>query len=105
MLGWLHQAGGRRREKGVAGAILDTLDEHPEPIRRLPLSTFSVVGATIVFAGGHHAVEYLSAGLYFLFTTWLYQKSGSLWVCILVHGLTNLAIGLMVRYGGMGWLW
>ena len=49
--------------------------------------------------------EYLSAVLYFLFTTWLYKKTGSLWVCILIHSLTNLVIAMMVRYAGMAWLW
>ncbi|PIE68115.1 MAG: hypothetical protein CSA23_00640 [Deltaproteobacteria bacterium] len=105
ILGWLHQAGENRQDKGMLNALLDTLDELPKPLRRLPLSTFSIVGATIVFAGGHHAYEYLSAVAYFLFTTWLYKKSGSLWVCIIIHGLTNLGIALLARYAGMGWLW
>jgi membrane protease YdiL (CAAX protease family) len=87
------------------GSILDTLEQHPAVLATLPLSTFAVVGATLIFTAGHQAYEYLSAVLYFLFTTWLYKKTGSLWACILIHGLTNLAIALMVRYAGMGWLW
>jgi membrane protease YdiL (CAAX protease family) len=105
VMGWLHQAGAQRQEKGLVGAVLDTLEQYPAPMSTLPLSTFAVVGTTLVFAAGHQAYEYPSAILYFLFTTWLYQKSGSLWVCILIHGLTNLAIALMVRYAGMAWLW
>lgn len=105
VMGWLHQAGSQRQEKGLVGSIMDTLDQHPSAPAMLPLSTFSVVGATIVFSGGHQICEYLSATLYFLFTTWLYKKSGSLWVCIIIHGLTNLAIAILVRYGGMAWLW
>ncbi len=105
VMGWLHQAGLQRQEKGLMDSILDTFEQHPVSKARLPLSTFSVVGTTIVFAAGHQSYEYLSAALYFLFTTWLYNKSGSLWVCILIHGLTNLSIGFMVRYGEMAWLW
>ena len=44
------------------------------------------------------------SSLYFIFTTSLYQKSGGLRVCILIHGLTNLSIALMVRYAAMAWL-
>lgn len=105
VMGWLHQAGLQRQEKGVFSSIVDTLDQHPQYLNGLPLSPFAVIGTTIVFAAGHQVHEYLSATLYFLFTTWLYKKSGSLWVCILIHGLTNLTIALLVRYAGMGWLW
>jgi len=105
VMSWLHQAGLQRQEKGMVASILDTLDQRLQPFNALPLSSFAVIGATIVFAAGHQAHEYLSAILYFLFTTWLYKKSGSLWVCILIHGLTNLTIAILVRYAGMGWLW
>jgi len=43
--------------------------------------------------------------LYFSLTTWLYRRTGSLWACVIVHGLTNLVIALLARYGGMGFLW
>jgi len=105
VMGWLHQAGLQRQEKGTIASILDTLDQRPQHLNALPLSSFAVIGTTIVFAAGHQDHEYLSAILYFLFTTWIYKKSGSLWVCILIHGLTNLTIALLVRYAGMGWLW
>ena len=105
VMGWLYQADSQRKDEGLVGSITATLDQHPADLTALPLSTFSVIGTTSIFAAGHRSAEYLSATLYFLFTTWLYKKSGSLWVCILIHGLTNLAIGLLARYGGMGWLW
>lgn len=105
VLGWLHQAGTQRTRKGLIGAVVDTLDQRPDPLSTLPLSRFAVVGATLVFTAGHHVHEYPSAIFYFLFTTWLYKMTGSLWVCILVHALTNLAVALLARYGGMGWLW
>lgn len=105
VMGWLHQAELQRNGRSVSSAILDTLDQHPLSLSSLPLSAFSVVGATIVFAAGHQPHEYLSAVLYFLFTTWIYHNTRSLWVCILIHGLSNLAIGLLARHAGMGWLW
>ncbi len=100
-----YQAGREQQENGMIGSILDTLDCKPLQECTLPLSLFSVVGATLVFTAGHHPYEYLSAILYFLFTTWIYKKTKSLWVCIIIHGLTNLAIGLLVGFGGMAWLW
>lgn len=105
LLGWFHQAGRQRSEKGIVDALLETLDETPEMTTRLPISAFSVILATLVFAGGHHPHEYLSAVLYFALTTWLYHRSGSLWACILVHAFTNLLIAFLARYGGMGFLW
>ncbi len=105
VMGWLYQAGLQRPGKSSLSSILDTLDQHPRTLSLPPLSLFSVVGATLVFAAGHHPHEYLSAVLYFLFTTWVYRQTRSLWVCILIHGLSNLTIALLVRYGGMGWLW
>lgn len=105
MMGWLYQAGEQRKGRGVFNAILETFEQQPSSVNGLPLSLFSVVGATIVFAAGHQTFEYPSAVSYFLLTTWLYKKSGSLWVCIVIHALTNLSIGLLARYGGMAWLW
>jgi membrane protease YdiL (CAAX protease family) len=105
LLGWFYQAGLQRREKGAVDALLSALDQTPQHFGRLPVSAFSVILATLVFAGGHQPHEYLSAVLYFILTTWLYHRTGSLWACILVHGLTNLVIALLARYGGMGFLW
>jgi len=105
VMGWLHQAGAQRGDKGTVSAILDTLDQRPTALAALPLNAFSVIGATIVFAAGHSGREYLSAACYFLFTTWLYRKTGSLWVCILVHGLVNLVIAFLVGSAKLDWLW
>ena len=105
MLRWFHQAGRQREEKGMLNALVDTLEQHPEPPSSLPLSTFSVIGATMVFTAGHRVHEYPAAIAYFLFTTWVYRRTGSLWVCILVHSLTNLAIAMLVRGWGLTWLW
>jgi membrane protease YdiL (CAAX protease family) len=105
LLGWFHQAGWQQGVKTTLDAVLDTLDQPPKITTRLPLSPFSVALATLVFAGGHQPYEYLSAVLYFVLTTWLYHRTGSLWACVWVHGLTNLAIALLARYGGMGFLW
>ncbi len=77
VMGWLHQAGLQRGEKGLVGSILDTLEQRPAALKALPLSTFAVVGATLIFTAGHQTYEYLSAVLYFLFTTWLYKKPGA----------------------------
>ena len=65
VMGWLHQAGLQRQDKGLLGSIVDTLEQHPDSLKTSPLSTFSVVGTAIVFAAGHQTYEYLSAVLYF----------------------------------------
>ncbi len=105
MMGWLYQADRQRHEKGTLTSILDTLDQHPAPLATLPLSAFSVIGTTIVFTAGHSPREYLSAVCYFLFTTWLYRKTNSLWLCIIIHALVNLIIALLVGCARLTWLW
>lgn len=105
VMGWFYQAGLQREAKGLIGSLSATLDQYPAALGALPLSTFSVIGTTLAFAAGHQIHEYLSAVFYFLFTTWLYKKTGSLWVCIIVLALTNIAITLLAKFGGMGWLW
>lgn len=105
LLEWFHQAGTQTKEKGVMNAILDALDQKPRHLLTLPIARFSMIATTIVFTAGHQMVEYLSAILYFAFTTWLYKKTGSLWVVIIIHGLTNLSIAVMALKAGMPYLW
>lgn len=105
VMGWLYQTYQQIRQKGFVASLLDTFDQYPMKLTRLPLNRFSVIVTALLFAAGHSPGEYLSALSYFLFTTWLFYKSSSLWVCILIHALTNLAIGLLAHYGAMGWLW
>jgi membrane protease YdiL (CAAX protease family) len=102
---WTYQAGANRKGWHLLDALLSTLDANPSRLSRLPLSLTSVLLTTAFFAMGHAPVEYPSSILYFLFTTWLYAKTGSLWACILVHALTNLAIAGLVRFGGLTFLW
>jgi len=44
VMGWLHQAGLQRQEKGLLGSIVDTFEVRPDSLKAPPLSTFSVVG-------------------------------------------------------------
>ncbi len=102
---WFYAAGQSIKEKGPFAALMDTLDEHPKVRDTLPLSALSVGLATLIFTLGHAKVEYLSAVLYFGFTFWIYHLTRSIWSCILVHALTNLAIAFMVKELGMYFLW
>jgi membrane protease YdiL (CAAX protease family) len=102
---WFFQASQQKGKSSFLNSLLDTFEQRPTPIKQLPLNTFSLLGASLVFAAGHSPIEYPSAILYFLFTTWLYYKCRSIWICIITHGLTNLMIALAVRYLQMGWLW
>ena len=83
LMQWFYQAGNQIKEKGFIGSILDTFDQKPDSLTRLPLSYFSVVMVTILFTAGHTIKEWVSAILYFSFTNYVYRKSGSIWVCFL----------------------
>ena len=105
LMEWFFRASTRLRNGTLIDSVMDTLDEKPSPRESLPLNRFSVVATTLIFTLGHAQVEYLSAILYFAFTTWIYHLTKSLWVCILIHALTNLAIAFMVKELGMHFLW
>jgi membrane protease YdiL (CAAX protease family) len=105
LMQWLFQAGQIVKEKGFVNAILDTFDEKPGTLTSLPFSSFSLVLVTILFTAGHTTSEWVSAILWFSFTNYVYKKTVCQWVCILIHGMTNFAIGMLVKFGGMAWLW
>ena len=102
---WVYQASRRNDQKNRLDAFLDTWSQKPMALPRLPLNRISVTATTILFAAGHGMQEWVSAIFYFLWTSYLYHKTQSLWVCILVHALTNLGVLLLVRFGGMTFLW
>jgi membrane protease YdiL (CAAX protease family) len=82
------------------------LDERPSALTAPPLSAFSIIGSTALFTLGHGMSAWLPAALWFGFTTWVYARTRSFRVCILMHALTNLAIALAVaRYPGLRFLW
>lgn len=105
LMQYFYHAGNQIKEKGLIISILDTFDQKPGSLTRLPLSYFSVIMVTILFTIGHTSKEWIPAILYFSFTNYLYKKTGSIWVCILIHGISNLTIALLVRFGGMVFLW
>ncbi len=105
LMQWFYQAGTQMNPKAFATVTLDTFDQYPNSLSALPLSLISVSITTLLFAAGHGLSEWVSAIFYFSVTSYIYKKTGSLWVCILIHGLTNLAIALLVRFGGMYYLW
>jgi membrane protease YdiL (CAAX protease family) len=91
---------------GLAARLGDRMDERPETLSAPPLSRFAVIGATAIFTIGHDVSAWPAAVLYFLFTTWLYARTRSFRVCMIVHGLVNLAIaGLVLAFPSMRFLW
>lgn len=81
-------------------------DDHPGPLAAPPLSRAAVVGSTLVFTLGHNTSAWPAAAAYFLFTTWVYRKTGSFRACVLIHALGNLGIALLVRIGpDLRFLW
>ena len=81
---------------GISARLGNRLDAKPVPLSAPPLSAYAVVGAAVLFSLGHDASEWIPAMAYFLFTSWVYFKTRSFRVCILVHGLVNLAIAGLV---------
>ncbi len=71
-------------------------DHFPEPLSGPPLSKLSVIGSTLCFTLGHDVASWAAAALYFLFTYWVYAKTRSFRVCIVIHAITNLSIALLV---------
>ena len=102
---WACQADANRRGRGFLRSLVETMDEKPATGARLPLNLASVAFTTALFTAGHAFSEYPSAVLYFSFTNWIYRRTGSIWVCILIHAWTNLLVALLVRFGGMRFLW
>lgn len=67
------------------------------------ISLRAVVMSSLVF-GVEHALWFAGvfAGLAYV---WLYRRSGSLWMAVLAHGVTNLALGLWVIETGSWQFW
>lgn len=105
LMEWFYQAGIQVKEKGWLNSVLDTFDRKPTELPIVPLSKFSLLLVTALFTVGHTTSEWVSSVLYFSFTNFLYKKTGSMWVCIFIHGITNLSIALLVKFGGMSYLW
>lgn len=91
---------------GISARLGRRFDGKPVPLSAPPLSAYAVAGAAVLFSLGHDASEWIPAILYFLFTSWIYLKTRSFRVCILVHGLVNLAIaGLVFAFPDLHYLW
>jgi CAAX protease family protein len=91
---------------GISARLGRRMDARPAPLSAPPLSTYAVIGSAVLFSLGHDASAWIPAMLYFLFTSWVYLKTRSFRVCILVHGLVNLAIaGLVFAFPDLRFLW
>ncbi len=73
-------------------------DQFPAALSAPALSRLSVIGCTLVFTLGHGAPSWIAAALYFLFTSWVYARTRSFRVCMLIHAVANLSIAILVKY-------
>jgi membrane protease YdiL (CAAX protease family) len=105
LMQWFYQAGIQLKKKGWLNSIMDVFEQTPIGLPNIPISRFSAFWVTMLFMLGHPPQEWLSSFLYFSFTNYIYNKTGSIWVCILIHGITNLSIALLVKFGGIPYLW
>lgn len=91
---------------GFFGSLSRRMDARPTALAAPPLSAASVIGSTLLFTLGHDVSAWIPAALYFAFTTWLYARTRSFALCVLVHALTNLAIaGAVLQGAAMQFLW
>jgi membrane protease YdiL (CAAX protease family) len=91
---------------GFSARVAQRWDHFPEPIPGPPLSALSVLGSAGFFALGHDPSAWAAAALYFLFTTWVYAKTRSFRVCVLIHAVANLVIAVLVWWRPeMRFLW
>lgn len=92
--------------EGFSARMGRRMDDHPIALVAPPVSRAAVIGSTLFFMAGHNLSSWLAAAVYFLFTTWVYRRTGSFRVCVLVHGLVNLGVAALVRLGpDMRFLW
>ncbi len=96
----------RTGAEGFSSRLAQRWDDSAQPSYGPSLSRLSIIGSTLLFALGHDMSAWPAAVLYFLFTTWVYAKTRSFRVCILIHAIANLIIaGLVLARPEMGFLW
>lgn len=84
--------GGGQEEPGWRGFALDRYQEHHSPLT-------STVLLGLVWGGWHLPVYGLGGFggpvLFVIFYTWLYNRSGSVLLCVLMHASFNTAVGYL----------
>lgn len=91
---------------GFSARLGRRMDDHPVALGAPPVSRGAVIGCTLFFTAGHNLSAWPAAVAYFLFTTWIYRRTGSFRVCVLIHGLVNLGVAALVRLGpDLRFLW
>jgi hypothetical protein len=105
ILEWGFNAGQGKSIPEALSNLLAAWDQKPLVLQRLPVSAFSVIFATVIFALGHAPVEYVSAIIYFLLTMGLYVYTRSLWACIITHVFTNVMLLMLAKWGAYTFLW
>jgi uncharacterized protein len=91
---------------GFSTRLGQVLDLFPQALIKPPLSALAILGPTLFFTVGHNLSAWPAAILYFLFTSWVYQKTRSFRICIIIHAFANLSIALLVLWlPDMRYLW
>ena len=91
---------------GFSARLGRRMDDHPVALAAPPLSRLSAWGCALLFTIGHNASAWLPALVYFGVTNWIYRRTRSFRVCVLIHGLVNLGIAGLVRaFPDLAFLW
>ena len=75
-----------------------------QPIRLTQLG-FKALAAASVYGVLTHPGEALAAIAWFSLVTWLMQRTGNLWDCVIAHAVTNFLLGIYVIYADAWHLW
>lgn len=75
-----------------------------EPIKLQNLSWRALI-APSVYGAMTHPGEAIAAIVWFGMVTWLMQRTGNLWDCVLAHAVTNLLLGIFVIQFSAWQLW
>lgn len=90
---------GRSATSGGAPATPKSwLDLPARSLGAPPLAPAAFWGASLCFALGHDVTAMLPALIYFAFTGWIYARTRSLRVVMVIHGIVNLAIALLAGW-------
>ena len=88
--------------RGFLMRYIDDIDWDEIPLGE---ATWKAILGVLVYGALTHSGEALAAVVWFGLVTWLYLHTKNIWDCVVVHGVTNLLLGIYVLATGTWELW
>ena len=89
----------------LRGWLIRYLENPQWWVVRLTELSFKSVAAATLYGVLAHPGEAVAAFVWFSLISWLMLRTGSLWDCVVAHGVTNLLLGLYIVWYGTWHLW